>query len=60
MPENRLAGLHARVTGSGRGIGKEIASALGKEGANVPMHYLQSNDGVFETVDAVFHERVQG
>jgi hypothetical protein len=29
MPEKRLAGLNARVTGSDRGIGKDMAMALG-------------------------------
>jgi NAD(P)-dependent dehydrogenase (short-subunit alcohol dehydrogenase family) len=59
MPETRLAGLNARVTGSGRGIGKEIVMVLGQEGANVSVHNLHSEDGAFETVDAVLHERVQ-
>ena len=34
MPAKSVAGLNALVTGSGRGIGKEIARVLGKEGAN--------------------------
>jgi hypothetical protein len=29
MPEKRLAGLNARVTGSDRSIGKDLAMALG-------------------------------
>jgi NAD(P)-dependent dehydrogenase (short-subunit alcohol dehydrogenase family) len=59
MPEKRLAGLNALVTGSDRGIGKDMAIALGKEGANVSVHDLHSKDGAFETVDAVLHEGVQ-
>ncbi len=59
MPEKSVAGLHALVTGSGRGIGKDIAMALGKEGANFSVHYLHSKDGALETVDAVLNERVQ-
>ena len=59
MPEKSVAGLHALVTGSGRGIGKDIAMALGKEGANFSVHYLHSKDGAFETIDAVLNERVQ-
>jgi 3-oxoacyl-[acyl-carrier protein] reductase len=59
MPENSLAGLNARVTGSGRGIGKAIALALGKKGANVSVHSLHATDGACETIDAVLHERVQ-
>jgi NAD(P)-dependent dehydrogenase (short-subunit alcohol dehydrogenase family) len=41
------------VTGSGHGIGKGIAIALGKEGANLSVYYLHSKDGAFETVAAV-------
>ena len=59
MPETRLAGLNARVTGSGRGIGKEIMMDLGQDGANVSVHSLHSKDRAFEMVDAVLHERVQ-
>ena len=51
MPEKSLAGLNALVTDSDRGIGKEIAMALGKEGANLSVHYLHSQDGALETVD---------
>jgi len=58
MLEKSLAGLNALVTGSGRGIGKEIALALGKKGANFSVHSLHSTDGAFETIDAVLHERV--
>jgi len=59
MPETRLAGRNALVTGSGRGIGQDIAMALGQEGANVSVHDLHSNDGALETVEAVLHEGVQ-
>jgi NAD(P)-dependent dehydrogenase (short-subunit alcohol dehydrogenase family) len=59
MPETRLAGLNARVTGLGRGIGKEIVMALGQERANVSVLDLHSKDGAFERVDAVLQERVQ-
>src|SRR5712691_1549882 len=34
MPAKSVAGLNALVPGSGRGTGKDIARALGKEGAN--------------------------
>ena len=56
MPGKKLAGLNARVTGSDRGIGKDMPIARGKEGANVSVHSLHSNHGALETVDAVLHE----
>jgi 3-oxoacyl-[acyl-carrier protein] reductase len=59
MLEKSLAGLNILVTGLDRGIGKEIALALGTEGANVSVHDLHSKDGACETVDAVLHEGVQ-
>jgi NAD(P)-dependent dehydrogenase (short-subunit alcohol dehydrogenase family) len=59
MPETRLAGFNARVTGSDRGIGQESALALGQEGAIVSVHDLHANEGACETVDAVLHEGVQ-
>ena len=59
MSDKTLTGLNALVTGSGRGIGKEIALALGREGANVLVHYFRSKDGASETVDALLNEGVQ-
>jgi len=59
MSDKNLAGLNALVTGAGRGIGKEIALALGREGANLSVHYLRSKDGAFETVDALLNGGVQ-
>jgi NAD(P)-dependent dehydrogenase (short-subunit alcohol dehydrogenase family) len=60
MPETRLPGLNARVTGSDRGIGQESTLALDQEGgAIVSVHDLHANEGACETVDAVLHEGVQ-
>jgi NAD(P)-dependent dehydrogenase (short-subunit alcohol dehydrogenase family) len=38
------------VTGSGRGIGAEIAVKAATEGARVAVHYLRSESGARETV----------
>ncbi|MDD9268541.1 SDR family NAD(P)-dependent oxidoreductase [Paenibacillus sp. GCM10023248] len=44
-----LSGKTALVTGAGTGIGKGIAVALAKRGANVAIHYNSSDTGARET-----------
>ncbi len=39
------------VTGSGTGIGREIALEFAREGANVALHYSQSSAGALSVVD---------
>ena len=41
------------ITGSGRGIGAEIAAKAGAEGARVAVHYLTSEAGAQQTVQRV-------
>jgi 3-oxoacyl-[acyl-carrier protein] reductase len=45
-----LAGRTALVTGASRGIGREIALGLAREGAVVCVHYGQAADAAAETV----------
>lgn len=45
-----LTGQTALVTGSSRGIGREIALALGKQGANVAVNYAGSEEKAAEVV----------
>ena len=52
MAKGTLSGLNALVTGAGRGIGQAVAIALGKEGANVVVHYHTSTEGALATADA--------
>jgi 3-oxoacyl-[acyl-carrier protein] reductase len=53
MSEKPLAGKVALVTGAGRGIGREIALRLAKDGATIVVHYASSKSGAEETVAAV-------
>ena len=49
----RLKGKIAVVTGSSRGIGKGIALAYGKEGANVVVNYTSNETAANEVVEAI-------
>lgn len=48
-----LEGRHALVTGAARGIGKAIALAFGREGANVTLNYLDDREEAQAAADAV-------
>jgi glucose 1-dehydrogenase len=41
----RLEGIRALVTGAGTGIGREVALEMGREGAEVVLHYAHSDQG---------------
>ncbi len=48
-----LEGKSALVTGSSRGIGREIALTLARDGADVAISYLQNATAAQETADAI-------
>jgi 3-oxoacyl-[acyl-carrier protein] reductase len=50
MAERPLTGKVALVTGAGRGIGREIALRLARDGADIIVHYAQSKAGAEQTV----------
>ncbi len=53
MKSNRLEGKKALITGSGTGIGQEIALEYASQGAEVVLHYFHSNGGAEETVSKI-------
>lgn len=48
-----LDGKVALVTGSGRGIGREIALRLARDGARIVVHFSGSEAGATETAEAI-------
>jgi NAD(P)-dependent dehydrogenase (short-subunit alcohol dehydrogenase family) len=44
MPETRLQGQTALVTGAAQRVGREIALTLAREGVNIVIHYRSSKD----------------
>ena len=49
----RLANKVALITGSSRGIGKEIALGLAREGADIIVNYHQREDAARETAKEI-------
>jgi 3-oxoacyl-[acyl-carrier protein] reductase len=49
----KLAGRAAVVTGSSRGVGRNVALALAKEGADVLINYSSSEGSAMEVVEAI-------
>lgn len=49
----RLAGKVVLVTGSSRGIGKEIAMGMAREGANIIINYSRSKDAAIDAVGEI-------
>jgi NAD(P)-dependent dehydrogenase (short-subunit alcohol dehydrogenase family) len=50
---NRLNGKRALVTGSGTGLGREIALEFARQGADVALHYSHSDSGAKSAVDEI-------
>lgn len=54
-PNQRLKNQTCIVTGANSGIGKEVALAMGKEGANVIVNYISHPEATQEIVDQIKH-----
>lgn len=50
---NRLDGKRALVTGSGTGIGRGVALEFARQGADVVLHYAQSDAGAKSAVEEI-------
>jgi NAD(P)-dependent dehydrogenase (short-subunit alcohol dehydrogenase family) len=50
---DRLSGKRALVTGSGTGLGREIALEFARQGADVVLHYSHSDTGAKSAVDEI-------
>ncbi|MFP3728510.1 SDR family NAD(P)-dependent oxidoreductase [Priestia filamentosa] len=48
-----LKGKTAIITGSSRGVGREIALTLAKEGANIVLHYNRNAENAIEIADLI-------
>jgi len=53
ISKGRLAGKKALVTGSGTGIGREVALEFAREGADVVLHYAHSEAGTKSAVEEI-------
>jgi len=51
--EGKLSGKRALVTGSGTGIGREIAIEFARQGADVILHYAHSGEGARTAVGEI-------
>lgn len=49
----KLAGKKALVTGSGTGIGREVALEFARQGADVVLHYAHSDSGAKSAVEEI-------
>jgi NAD(P)-dependent dehydrogenase (short-subunit alcohol dehydrogenase family) len=51
----KMKGKKVLVTGSGTGLGREIALQFGREGADVVLHYAHNHEGAASAVKEIEH-----
>ena len=59
MPDLRLKGKNALITGASRGLGKEIAIGFAKEGANILINFLENKSAALETQKLIEEQGVK-
>lgn len=59
-PNKRLFGQTAIITGSNSGIGKAVAEALGREGANVVVNYVSNPEAAEEIAHSICEDDLCG
>jgi len=59
-PNKRLTGQTAIITGANSGIGKAIATAIGKDGANVIINYITNPEAAEEVANDICDDKLCG
>jgi len=59
-PNRRLFGQTAIITGANTGIGKAIAKAIGREGANVVINYISKPEAAEELAHSICEDELSG
>ena len=59
-PNKRLLGQTAIVTGANSGIGKAVAMALGRDGANVVVNYVSNPEAAEEIAHSICGDELCG
>jgi len=59
-PNERLAGQTAIITGANSGIGKDVAIAIGRDGANIIINYITNPEAAEEVAHTICEDNLCG